>query len=196
MNTNADEAFRCSCVHVVCRHNADIMILFVSQECSFVMMELQTKSIIFLINLTIKKNLMSLRPSFLFLALFLAISCSKKDDPAPATPADKLAGSWSVKEEVTFNQFTGMSFISTKLPTANYTATVAKESATTIKITPGANSQDYDLLAALTVDFDAKTISIPGAVVSGVITDENHFTVTHMWPISSGYYDVVRTFSR
>lgn len=138
---------------------------------------------------------MFLRTSFLFFALFLVISCSsKKEDPAPV---DKLVGTWSVKEEVNFNRFTGMSFVTTQLPTATYNAKVVKETPTTIKIEPGrASAPEYDLKATLTVDWEAKSILIPGAVVSGEITDENHFTVTHMWPVSTGYYNVVRTFSR
>ena len=101
-----------------------------------------------------------------------------------------------MKEEVTFNQFTGMSLAATKLPTANYWATVAKESATTIRITPGANSQDYDLLAALTADWEAKISQFPGALVSGTITDEKPLhDRTHVADFFR-YYDVVRTFSK
>lgn len=140
---------------------------------------------------------MFIRATSLFFALLIIVSCSsnssEKEEPAPV---DKLVGSWSVSEKVTFNEFTGTTFVTTTLPTDTYNATVTKVSPTTIKIEGDRSKHEYDLSATLTVDWDEQTISVPGAVVSGEITDENHFTVTHMWAISAGYYDVVRTFSR
>lgn len=137
---------------------------------------------------------MFLRATLLFLVLFFVMSCSEKEDPAPV---DKLVGSWSVTEVVTFNEFTGMSFDVTALPTATYNATIKKATSTSIQIEPErTDSPDYDYKGNLTVDWEAKTITVEESSISGTITDENNFTVTYIWGISSGYYSVERTYSR
>jgi hypothetical protein len=137
---------------------------------------------------------MLLRVTSLFLALFCVMSCSEKEDPAPV---DKLVGSWSVTEEVAFNKFTGMSFITTPFPTATYNAKVERASSTSIKVEPNRTDlPEYDYKGTLTVDWDAKSISVEGSAITGTITDENNFTVTYIWGISGGYYSVERKYHR
>lgn len=139
---------------------------------------------------------MSLRATFAFCALLVIISCSeKKDDPAPV---DKLVGKWTMKEKATFNRFTGMSFDTTQEPTVTCNVTIKRATSTSIELTHDRkDSPEYDYKGTLNVDWDARTITVDGKNgIEGTITDENNFTVTYIYGISSGYYAVERTYSR
>jgi hypothetical protein len=112
-------------------------------------------------------------------ALFWMVSCSQEKE-APA-PVDKLVGNWSVKEEATYNIFTGMSFDIEPIATVNYKATIKKATTTSITIdTDRTNSPNYDYKGDLTVDWDAKTIT-GGGTIEGKIIDEKNFTVTYIY---------------
>jgi hypothetical protein len=90
-----------------------------------------------------------------------------------------------------------MSFTTKPMPTITYKATVKKATSTSIKIEADLTDlPDYEYKGTLTVDWDALSISVEGSAITGTITNENNFTVTYMWPISSGYYSVKRTYSR
>lgn len=139
---------------------------------------------------------MSIRSISLFVALLCILSCSekKKEDPAPV---DKLVGTWSVKEEVEFNRFTGMSFVTTQVPTITYKATITRATPTSIKlVTDRTGSVDYDYKGDLTVDWDAQTISVEGTIITGTITNENKFVVSYISGLSTGYYSIERTYTR
>lgn len=117
------------------------------------------------------------------------------DDGSCIFPADKLVGNWKVKDEV--SSFNTSTFVTTALPAVNSNAVITKSDKKIITIKGDRpDNPVYIYKGSLTVNWKGKKIELIGSSLTGIIVNENNFTLSYVYGAVPLSYTVKQTFTR